>query len=237
VDALTNGTQASAAINAADSGDGGLDEQREPEAKRARRCRRPRRHGFTFDGEKVSVVNGQLTLLGKTGAVTLKATSFNCYLHPMLKREVCGGDFETVIQRSRWGMSWGLNFGIPDNVKLLVQVEAVKQQILPMSRRRIGDSTRLFGFSSILKRLHLDARAPAARDQADERVDAERLLEQEQGWHHADQSEGLQADENLLRAADARAQARPEFARAAVATFKALGGGWQPGDPDTVAVK
>jgi len=83
--------------------------------------------GFTFDGEKVSVVNGQLTLLGKTSPVTLKATSFNCYMHPMLKREVCGGDFETVIQRSKWGMSWGLNFGIPDNVKLLVQVEAVKQ--------------------------------------------------------------------------------------------------------------
>ena len=61
--------------------------------------------GFTFDGEKVSVVNGQLTLLGKTSPVTLKATSFNCYMHPMLKREVCGGDFETVIQRSKWSMS------------------------------------------------------------------------------------------------------------------------------------
>ena len=83
--------------------------------------------GFTFDGEKVSVVSGQLTLLGKTNPVALKATSFNCYMHPILKREVCGGDFETVIQRSKWGMSWGLNFGIPDNVKLLVQVEAVKQ--------------------------------------------------------------------------------------------------------------
>ena len=41
--------------------------------------------------------------------------------------------------------------------------------------------------------------------------------------------EVLQADESLLRASDARAQAQTESARAAVAAFKALGGGWQPG--------
>lgn len=40
--------------------------------------------------------------------------------------------------------------------------------------------------------------------------------------------EVLQADENLLRTADARAQAEAEAARAAIASFKALGGGWQP---------
>ncbi|MCY1456105.1 efflux transporter, outer membrane factor (OMF) lipoprotein, NodT family [compost metagenome] len=38
--------------------------------------------------------------------------------------------------------------------------------------------------------------------------------------------EVLQADENLLRASDAKAQAQTESARAAVAAFKALGGGW-----------
>jgi len=40
--------------------------------------------------------------------------------------------------------------------------------------------------------------------------------------------EVLQADENLLRASDMRAQAQTESARAAVAAFRALGGGWQP---------
>ncbi|MFL6628027.1 MAG: efflux transporter outer membrane subunit [Vitreoscilla sp.] len=49
--------------------------------------------------------------------------------------------------------------------------------------------------------------------------------------------EVLQADENLLRASDARAQAQAESALAAVATFKALGGGWQPDESDTVAVR
>jgi polyisoprenoid-binding protein YceI len=40
---------------------------------------------------------------------------------------VCGGDFETTIQRSQWGMNWGLDMGVPDNVRLLVQVEAIRQ--------------------------------------------------------------------------------------------------------------
>jgi NodT family efflux transporter outer membrane factor (OMF) lipoprotein len=40
--------------------------------------------------------------------------------------------------------------------------------------------------------------------------------------------EVLNADENLLRASDERVQAQTESARAAVAAFKALGGGWEP---------
>ena len=49
--------------------------------------------------------------------------------------------------------------------------------------------------------------------------------------------EVLQADENLLRASDMRAQAQTESARAAVAAFKALGGGWQPQESKAVAVR
>jgi NodT family efflux transporter outer membrane factor (OMF) lipoprotein len=49
--------------------------------------------------------------------------------------------------------------------------------------------------------------------------------------------EVLQADENLLRASDMRAQAQTESARAAVAAFKALGGGWQSPQADAVALR
>ncbi|HEX7910140.1 MAG TPA: efflux transporter outer membrane subunit [Paraburkholderia sp.] len=49
--------------------------------------------------------------------------------------------------------------------------------------------------------------------------------------------EVLQADENLLRASDERAQAQAESARAAVAAFKALGGGWQSRESEAVAIK
>ena len=41
--------------------------------------------------------------------------------------------------------------------------------------------------------------------------------------------EVLQADDSLLRTEDGRAQAETETARAAVAAFRALGGGWSPG--------
>ena len=81
---------------------------------------------FAFDGSKVTSVAGTLTMAGKSQPVTLAASNFNCYDNPMLKREVCGGDFEATLKRSDWGVSYGLP-GIPDNVRLLVQVEAVKQ--------------------------------------------------------------------------------------------------------------
>ena len=81
---------------------------------------------IVFVGDKVDAVEGQLTLLGKTQPVTLKASSFNCYDNPMLKREVCGGDFDATITRSNWGVGYGLPV-IPDRVHLLIQVEAIKQ--------------------------------------------------------------------------------------------------------------
>lgn len=47
----------------------------------------------------------------------------------------------------------------------------------------------------------------------------------------------LQDDERLLRTADARAQAQTAAAQAAVGTFKALGGGWQPASPATLSLR
>ena len=82
---------------------------------------------FSFNGDKVTEVAGNLTMMEKTNPVVLKATNFNCYQHPMIKREVCGGDFEATIDRSQWGVNYGLIFGFPKNVKLVIQVEAVKQ--------------------------------------------------------------------------------------------------------------
>ena len=82
---------------------------------------------FTFAGDKVTEVAGTLTLRGKSAPVTLKAVRFNCFDNPMLKREVCGGDFETTIKRSLFGVNWGLQMGVADDTKLIIQVEAIKQ--------------------------------------------------------------------------------------------------------------
>ena len=81
---------------------------------------------FIFTGDKVAEVQGTLTLMGKTHPLTLKARLFNCYTSPLFKREVCGGDFEATLQRSLWGLTYGLPAIAPDDVRLLVQVEAIR---------------------------------------------------------------------------------------------------------------
>jgi polyisoprenoid-binding protein YceI len=83
---------------------------------------------WVFDGDKVREVSGILTLVGQSHPVTLRANRFNCYMSPILRREICGGDFETTIERSKWGVTWGLTFGFEDAVRLLIQVEAIKLQ-------------------------------------------------------------------------------------------------------------
>jgi len=83
---------------------------------------------LVFEGDKVRSASGILTLLGKARTVVLSANRFNCYVSPVANRQVCGGDFETTIKRSEFGITWGLNFGFEDNVKLLVQVEAIAWQ-------------------------------------------------------------------------------------------------------------
>lgn len=82
---------------------------------------------FDRDG-KVKMVVGKLTMLGKTLPVNLQATKFNCYQNAMLKAQVCGGDFEGVIDRTQWGMDKYVDV-IPTSryVKLNIQVEAVKK--------------------------------------------------------------------------------------------------------------
>lgn len=82
---------------------------------------------FVFNGKKVAAVQGKLTMLGKTLPVTLKATKFNCYVNPMKKTEVCGGDFTALIDRTQWGMDYLVSAGMTKNVKLNIQIEAVKK--------------------------------------------------------------------------------------------------------------
>lgn len=79
-----------------------------------------------FQDGKVTAVDGNLTLLGKTQPVSLKAKQFNCYNSPMLKAQVCGGDFEAVIDRTQWGMDYGVAYGLTKEVKLDIQIEAAK---------------------------------------------------------------------------------------------------------------
>lgn len=80
-----------------------------------------------FRGGKVRKVDGILTMMGKSHPVTLTAKKFNCYDSPMLKTEVCGGDFEATIDRTLWGINTYVDFGVTKFVKLNIQVEAGKK--------------------------------------------------------------------------------------------------------------
>ncbi len=82
---------------------------------------------LVFQGDKLVEVPGQLTLLGKTHPVTLKANQFACYPNPMAKTEACGGDFEAVIDRTLWGMNFATDFGMPKQVKITATIEAFKR--------------------------------------------------------------------------------------------------------------
>ncbi|MDO4641834.1 MAG: YceI family protein [Neisseria sp.] len=82
---------------------------------------------FNFNGKKLLSVDGNLTMLGKTQPVKLKAEKFNCYDSPVLKTQACGGDFTTTIDRTKWGMDYLVKEGMSKQVKLNIQIEAGKQ--------------------------------------------------------------------------------------------------------------
>ncbi|MDO4434939.1 MAG: YceI family protein [Cardiobacteriaceae bacterium] len=82
---------------------------------------------FNFEGDKVKSVDGDLTILDQTHPVTLNATKFNCYDSPMLKTQVCGGDFEVQLDRSQWGVHYLTDVGMAKDVRVTVQIEAAKQ--------------------------------------------------------------------------------------------------------------
>jgi polyisoprenoid-binding protein YceI len=95
---------------------------------------------FSFgDSGLPTQVTGNLTLRGKTLPITLSAQHFNCYPNLLLLREVCGGDFEAVIEPAAFGIETnggagrgagrgtGGATGLPERITLLIQIEAVKQ--------------------------------------------------------------------------------------------------------------
>jgi len=78
------------------------------------------------DQGRVTAVTGEFTLRGIGQSLRLVAQGFRCYFHPLLRREVCGGDFEAEFLRSHFGITHSLPF-VADRVRLKIQVEAIRQ--------------------------------------------------------------------------------------------------------------
>lgn len=79
-----------------------------------------------FEGDKVSSVDGTLTLKGISKPVTLTVTSFQCMPHPMRKKDACGADATAVVKRTDFNMGkYAPQVG--DDVTITISVEAVKE--------------------------------------------------------------------------------------------------------------
>lgn len=74
----------------------------------------------------VAALTGEFTLRGMGQPLRLVAQRFRCYFQPLIRREVCGGDFEAEFNRSSVGITHSLPF-VGDAVRLKIQVEAVRQ--------------------------------------------------------------------------------------------------------------
>jgi len=72
-------------------------------------------------------VDGQFTLHGVTKPLTLKIDQFLCKPNPMTKKEVCGADAKATFNRKDYGMAFGEAYGFKMDVKLAIQVEAVRK--------------------------------------------------------------------------------------------------------------
>ena len=80
---------------------------------------------FVFTGDKLTGVDGELTLLGVTKPVKLAVSLFHCAPHPMMKKAWCGAAASTSIKRSEFGLSAYVP-GVGDDVSITLQVEAGK---------------------------------------------------------------------------------------------------------------
>jgi polyisoprenoid-binding protein YceI len=79
-----------------------------------------------FEGDKVTSVDGTLTLKDVSKPVTLTLTSFQCMPHPMLKKDACGANATTVVKRTDFNMGkYAPNVG--DDVTITISVEAAKE--------------------------------------------------------------------------------------------------------------
>ncbi len=76
-----------------------------------------------FNGSAPAEVQGTLTMHGVSKPVTLKIDSFKCIQSPVNKKEVCGVDASSTINRAEFGVNYGDKYGFNQEVKLQIQAE------------------------------------------------------------------------------------------------------------------
>ena len=82
---------------------------------------------LAFDGDRLTRVDGDLTLLGVTRPLSFDVAFFKCAINPFFGRPVCGADLVGRIRRSEFGMKYGIPM-VSDEVTLRVNVEAMRDR-------------------------------------------------------------------------------------------------------------
>ena len=78
---------------------------------------------LVFTDDKLSAVDGTLTMLGEVRPMQLDISRFKCGFNLAKRKQGCGADAVGVLRRSEFGLDNGLPF-IGDEVRLRIQVEA-----------------------------------------------------------------------------------------------------------------
>jgi polyisoprenoid-binding protein YceI len=79
-----------------------------------------------FVGDRLASVTGEFMLRDVSRTVTLRALRISCRDDAEPVRDVCGGDFETAIDRSAFGVMFVLPL-VANPVRVLVETETVRQ--------------------------------------------------------------------------------------------------------------
>jgi len=80
----------------------------------------------TFDGDKPTSIDGDLTLKGVTKPVTLKVTNYQLMVNPMLKKEALGANATTTVKRSDFNAGKYAPY-VGDEVTINIAIEAIHE--------------------------------------------------------------------------------------------------------------
>jgi len=78
-------------------------------------------------GENSANITGDLTILDITKPVVLQTTHNKSGVHPFNNKFIAGFSARTTIDRSEWGMKYGLPMMSPE-VEIIIEVEGVKSE-------------------------------------------------------------------------------------------------------------
>lgn len=85
-----------------------------------------RSHRFVFEQNRLTAIEGELTMLGMTQPMRLDIARIACGLNPVSRKWRCGADASGMLQRSHFGMRTALPF-VGDDVRLRIRVEAYRE--------------------------------------------------------------------------------------------------------------